>query len=211
MKTFPVLKTWTSEKKNKQTKRIGTPIRFFNFGKIKKLRKEKNMSNINICGCCREVWNQNSLKLIKLGRQRLYLCPDCFKEYESILYEAFKKGYNTDKNIDVKKTFTKWKSSNKNIKTQKDLTKNREVYFFFLNIDKNSRTTDKLMCDPSRKKNKKRSPTWNLHVHKKDSIVPIWYAIVIILYVIETVLTITNIIAIAARTCTYENIYLDFA
>lgn len=75
------------------------------------------MSNINICGCCREVWNQNNLKLIKLGRQRLYLCPDCFKEYESILYEAFKKGHNTDKNIDVKKAFTKWKNSNKNIKT----------------------------------------------------------------------------------------------
>ena len=75
------------------------------------------MSDINICSCCREVWRQNSMASINLGRQKLYLCPDCFKEYESILYKAFKKGYNTDKNIDAKKAFKKWESSNKNIKT----------------------------------------------------------------------------------------------
>jgi len=31
--------------------------------------------------CCGEIWNRQNLKNIPLGRHKLHLCPDCYKEY----------------------------------------------------------------------------------------------------------------------------------
>lgn len=35
----------------------------------------------DLCGCCREIWNQSNLVKIPLGKHTLQLCPDCYKEY----------------------------------------------------------------------------------------------------------------------------------
>lgn len=36
---------------------------------------------LDLCGCCREIWNRNNLVKIPLGKHTLQLCPDCYKEY----------------------------------------------------------------------------------------------------------------------------------
>lgn len=46
----------------------------------------------NMCGCCKEIWNQTNLKAVALGEHNLYLCPDCFKEYEAVIQKAYADG-----------------------------------------------------------------------------------------------------------------------
>lgn len=43
----------------------------------------------DMCSCCREVWNSVNLKPVCLGEHNLYLCPDCFKEYNKIIKRAY--------------------------------------------------------------------------------------------------------------------------
>lgn len=40
------------------------------------------MTKVNTCSCCREIWSSISLNVITLGSHKLYLCPDCYKEYK---------------------------------------------------------------------------------------------------------------------------------
>lgn len=47
------------------------------------------MVDVNICSCCKEIWNRVNLKTIRLGERNLYLCPDCFKEYDKIVKRAY--------------------------------------------------------------------------------------------------------------------------
>ena len=38
----------------------------------------------NMCDCCKEIWNQQSLKRFPLGKYELNLCPECAAEYEHV-------------------------------------------------------------------------------------------------------------------------------
>lgn len=51
------------------------------------------MINPDKCSCCGEIWNRQNLKFIPLGKHELRLCPDCFKEYEAVLFGVFEAGY----------------------------------------------------------------------------------------------------------------------
>lgn len=44
------------------------------------------------CACCKKIWNYNNLESINLGKHKLYLCPDCFKEYSGIVKRAYTDG-----------------------------------------------------------------------------------------------------------------------
>ena len=67
------------------------------------------MTNVNICNCCKDIWNKESLQSVNFGNHKIYLCPECFKGYESNIYEAFKGGYNSiHEGNTVKKAFHKW-------------------------------------------------------------------------------------------------------
>ena len=46
----------------------------------------------DVCACCKEIWNHNNLESINLGKHKLYLCPDCFKEYDEIIKRAYTDG-----------------------------------------------------------------------------------------------------------------------
>ena len=46
----------------------------------------------NMCACCKEIWNQDNLKAIRLGDHKLYLCPDCHKEFVGIVKKAYADG-----------------------------------------------------------------------------------------------------------------------
>ena len=39
------------------------------------------MVNPGMCNCCREIWNEQNLKNVSLGKHKLHLCPDCYEEY----------------------------------------------------------------------------------------------------------------------------------
>ena len=51
------------------------------------------MINPDVCSCCGEIWNRGKLEVVNLGKNKLRLCPDCFKEYEAVLFGAFEAGY----------------------------------------------------------------------------------------------------------------------
>lgn len=46
----------------------------------------------DICVCCKEIWNHNNLVPVNLGKHKLYLCPDCFKEYMGVVKRAYAGG-----------------------------------------------------------------------------------------------------------------------
>ena len=48
----------------------------------------------NMCSCCKEIWNQNNLNSVSLGKYNLYLCPECFKEYKDVLKKTYIDGQN---------------------------------------------------------------------------------------------------------------------
>ena len=50
------------------------------------------MINPDACSCCGEIWNREKLEVVNLGKNKLRLCPDCFKEYEAALFGAFEAG-----------------------------------------------------------------------------------------------------------------------
>ena len=35
----------------------------------------------DMCDCCKEIWNENNLKDIKVGDHIMHFCSDCFTEY----------------------------------------------------------------------------------------------------------------------------------
>ena len=35
----------------------------------------------DMCDCCKEIWNKNNLKDVKVGEHILHFCSDCFTEY----------------------------------------------------------------------------------------------------------------------------------
>lgn len=39
------------------------------------------MISSDMCSCCNDIWNRQSLKKIPLGKHELHLCPDCYAEY----------------------------------------------------------------------------------------------------------------------------------
>lgn len=53
------------------------------------------MSKINpdVCSCCTEIYNRINLKSVNLGKQELHLCPECYKEYEATVEDAYLSGY----------------------------------------------------------------------------------------------------------------------
>ena len=51
------------------------------------------MINPDVCSCCGEIWNREKLEIVNLGKNKLRLCPECFEEYEAVLFGAFKAGY----------------------------------------------------------------------------------------------------------------------
>ena len=60
-------------------------------------------TNVDICGCCQEIWHPNNLTSIDLGEHKLYLCPDCYKAYmkhAKRMYDAGRKNPS--------KTFEDW-------------------------------------------------------------------------------------------------------
>ena len=59
--------------------------------------------NADICACCREIWNQNNLNSVNFGKHKLYLCPDCHKEYVEIIKRAY-----TDGQKNPSKKFKDW-------------------------------------------------------------------------------------------------------
>jgi len=72
------------------------------------------MMNPDICGCCGEIWNNTNLKIINLGSRKLRLCPECYKEYNTIVFNAFEAGYHSGQSsmsqgrVAIKKAFSKW-------------------------------------------------------------------------------------------------------
>ena len=54
--------------------------------------------NANMCSCCKDIWNENNLNSINLGKHKLYLCPDCFKEYEGIVKRTYTDGQKNPSN-----------------------------------------------------------------------------------------------------------------
>ncbi len=59
--------------------------------------------NVNLCSCCKEIWNGTNLNSINFSNHKLYLCPGCYKEYESILKRAY-----TDGQKNLSKKFKDW-------------------------------------------------------------------------------------------------------
>ena len=47
------------------------------------------MVSPDMCNCCKEIWNRVNLKSVRLGEHNLYLCPDCFKEYNKVIKRAY--------------------------------------------------------------------------------------------------------------------------
>ena len=37
--------------------------------------------NMDMCGCCNEIWANCNMKHIRLGKHILNLCPECYAEY----------------------------------------------------------------------------------------------------------------------------------
>jgi hypothetical protein len=37
--------------------------------------------NMDMCGCCNEIWASCNMKHIRLGKHVLNLCPECYAEY----------------------------------------------------------------------------------------------------------------------------------
>ena len=60
------------------------------------------MPRPNICSCCQDIWNSENLEPVNLGKNKLYLCPGCYKEYTDVVYSAFKAGFKEGKNTDKK-------------------------------------------------------------------------------------------------------------
>ena len=58
---------------------------------------------VNMCACCKEIWNHYNLKSINLNKHKLYLCPDCFKDYTGIVKRAY-----TDGQKNPSKKFKDW-------------------------------------------------------------------------------------------------------
>ena len=50
--------------------------------------------NADMCSCCKEIWNQDNLNSVNFGNSKLYLCPDCFKEYKGFIKKAYIDGQN---------------------------------------------------------------------------------------------------------------------
>ena len=46
----------------------------------------------NICSCCKITYNSAPFISINIGKHKLYLCPDCHKEYYNIVKRAYKEG-----------------------------------------------------------------------------------------------------------------------
>lgn len=49
-----------------------------------------NKINPDVCSCCTEIYN---IKSVNLGKGKLYLCPECYEEYEGIVKDAYLSGY----------------------------------------------------------------------------------------------------------------------
>ena len=37
------------------------------------------MEDINMCDCCKDIWNVDNLKVIQVGEHELHLCSECYK------------------------------------------------------------------------------------------------------------------------------------
>ncbi len=50
------------------------------------------MVRANMCDCCTEIYNEDNLKPILVGKYTLKMCPDCynifFKNYTAILADG---------------------------------------------------------------------------------------------------------------------------
>ena len=62
--------------------------------------------NVNTCPCCKNTYSQIELNSINLGKHKLYLCRNCFKEYEAIVKEAYIGGQKNPT-----KKFNEWNHS----------------------------------------------------------------------------------------------------
>ena len=38
---------------------------------------------INQCDCCKEIWNRDNLKPLLVGDTNMFLCPDCFENFNN--------------------------------------------------------------------------------------------------------------------------------
>ena len=54
--------------------------------------------NINTCSCCREIWNSTNLNTVNLGKHKLFLCSDCYKEFKKFVKQVCEDG---QKNLSI--------------------------------------------------------------------------------------------------------------
>ena len=54
--------------------------------------------NADMCACCQEIWNHNNLNSVNIGKHKLYLCPDCYKQYMEIIKRAYTDGQKSLRN-----------------------------------------------------------------------------------------------------------------
>ena len=72
------------------------------------------MRNPDVCNCCGEIWNRDNLNSISFGKNAMHLCPDCFAEYENIIFSAFEAGFRKGKfsaangKSTIKNAFKQW-------------------------------------------------------------------------------------------------------
>ncbi len=55
------------------------------------------------CDCCKKDWDYIDLNSINLNKNKLYLCPTCFKDYTEIIKRAY-----TDGQRNPSKKFKDW-------------------------------------------------------------------------------------------------------
>lgn len=55
------------------------------------------MINPDVCSCCGEIWNKETLKQIPIGTHTLLLCPDCHTAFTKS-FKAIKTGHWIDLN-----------------------------------------------------------------------------------------------------------------
>lgn len=78
---------------------------------------------VYMCKCCNEIYNSVNLIRVQLGKNVLHLCPECYEEYNAIIFKAFTAGYEKGcsandsehvyKKSDIKKAYNRWNEVNR--------------------------------------------------------------------------------------------------